>query len=313
MKTKNVAMLIAILIAVVGINIAGCKKDRSNEVTNPDTSSLQQLAKDEVQVDNATNDVLNDANTVLSGGSSKKGIDNFPCNATIDSVSHSTVDTVVYYMTFNGLNCSGNHTRTGNVIIKRPVGVHWRDTGATVSVTYVNLKITKVSSGKSLTINGTKVFENVSGGLLVQLGGSVTSVTHKISGSIQATFDDGTTRTWTIARQRVFTGTLGNLIVAESGFGSSGSYSNLVVWGTNRNGEAFYTQLTTAVVFRQSCGWDPESGVKIHQIPSDSKSATITFGYDSNDQLVTGSNCATKYKLDWVKGTKSGTIYLALP
>jgi hypothetical protein len=312
MKTRTILKLTAILVAVVGINVAGCKKDKTDNSTT-DTNSMQQLSKDEVAVDNATNDVLNDANTVLSGGSSKKSIDNFPCNATIDSISHSTVDTIVYYMTFNGLNCSGNHTRTGNVIIKRPVGVHWINAGATVSVTYVNFKITKISSGKSLTINGTKLFENVSGGLLVQLGGSITSVTHKISGSIQATFDDGTTRTWTIARQRVFTGTLGNLVVAESGFGSADGYNNLVVWGTNRNGEAFYTQLTTSVIFRESCGWDPESGVKVHQIPSDTKSATITFGYDNSNNLITGSSCATKYKLDWVKGTHSGTIYLFLP
>jgi hypothetical protein len=309
MKTRNIFKLAVLFVAVAGINIAGCKKDKDNT----DTTSMQQLSKDEVTVDNATNDALNDANTVLSGGSSAKGIGNFPCNATIDSISHSTVDTVVYYMTFNGLNCIGNRTRTGTVIVKRPKSVHWIDAGATVSVTYVNVVSTKVSSGKSLTINGTKFFENVNGGLLSELGTSITSVTHKITGSIQATFDDGTTRTWTIARQRVFTGTPGNLVLTESGFGTAGSYSNLVVWGINRNGEQFYTQLTTPVVFRESCGWDPESGVKVHQIPGDTKSATITFGYDSNDQPVTGSNCATMYKLDWVKKTHSGTIYLPIP
>ena len=294
--------------AVIGLSVTGCKKDKE-----PDTNSLQQLSKDEATVETSTNDVLNDANTVLSGGSSKS-IDMFPCNATIDSVSHSTTDTIVYYVTFNGANCIGNRIRTGNVIIKKAVGTHWINPGATVSITYLNLRITKVSSNKSLTLNGTKVFENVNGGVLAQLGnGTVTSVTHKISGSVQATFDDGTTRTWTIARQRVFTGTLGQLLVTESGFGSDGGYNNLVVWGTNRKGETFYTQLTSPVTYRQTCDWDPISGVKVHQIPSDSKSATITFGYDSNDQPVTGSNCPTYYKLDWVKGSKSGTTYIPLP
>jgi len=310
MKTKTIFKLTAILIAVIGINIAGCKKDKTSDT---DTNSLQQLSKDEVAVDNATNDVLNDANTVLSGSNSGKSIDMMPCNATIDSVSHSTTDTIVYYMTFNGLSCSGTHTRTGNVIIKKAVGTHWINAGAMVYITYENLNITKVSSGKSLTLNGTKTFENVNGGVLAQLGSSIISVTHKISGSVQATFDDGTTRTWTIARQRVFTGTLGQLLVTESGFGSADGYSDLVVWGTNRKGEAFYTQLTSAVTFKQVCGWDPVSGIKVHQIPGDDKKATITFGYDDNNQLVTGSNCPTRYKLDWVKGQKNGTIYLPLP
>jgi len=309
MKTKNGIKLFAILIAVIGISIAGCKKDKSDNTDNTDTKSMQQLSKDEVAVESATGDVLNDANTILSGGLGKS----MPCNVTIDSVSHSTIDTIAYYLTFNGLNCSGTHMRTGNAIIKKAVGTHWINPGATVSITYVNLQVTKVSSGKSLTFNGTKTWENVSGGLVVQLGGSVTSITHRITGAIQATFDDGTTRTWNIARQRVFTGTLGQLVITESGFGSADGYNNLVVWGTNRNGEAFYTQLTSPVAFKQACGWDPVSGIKIHQIPSDNKSATITFGYNDSNQPVTGSDCPTRYKLDWVKGSHSGTLYLPLP
>ena len=116
MKTKSIFKLAMIFVALIGMSVTGCKKDKNNT----DTNSLQQLSKDEVTVEGSTNDVLTDANTVLSGGSSKS-IDLFPCNATIDSVSHSTVDTVVYYVTFNGLNCAGNRTRTGNVIIKKAV------------------------------------------------------------------------------------------------------------------------------------------------------------------------------------------------
>ena len=308
MKSKTIFKMAAIFVAVVGMSIAGCKKDKSE----PDTSSLQQTSKDEVNVENSTNDVLNDANTVLSGGSSKS-INSFPCNATIDSVTHSSVDTVEYYVTFNGLNCIGNRIRTGNVIVKKAIGTHWINPGATVFVTYLNLTITKVGSGKSLTLNGTKTFENVNGGSLAQLeNGTISSVTHKITGSVQATFDDGSTRTWTITRQRVFTGTSGQLQLTESGFGSADGFNNLVVWGTNRKGEAFYTQLTSPVTFRETCDWDPVSGVKVYQIPSNSISATVTFGYE-NDQVITGSNCPDQYKLDWVKGSKNGTAYLPLP
>jgi hypothetical protein len=53
--------------------------------------------------------------------------------------------------------------------------------------------------------------------------------------------------------------------------------------------------------------------VKKMMIPSDDKGATITFGYNNNDEPVTGNDCPTKYKVDWYKGNRSGTIYLFLP
>ena len=310
MKTKMIIRQAIIITMVSALSISsGCKKDNNED--NTDTNSMQQLTKDEVAVDAATGDVLNDANKILSGASSKS-LESFPCNVTVDS-SSIVGDTITYAVTFNGLNCAGTFIREGNAVIKKNVNTHWKDMGATVKVTYVNLKITKVSSGKYLIFNGTKTFENVSGGLLIQLGSGVTSITHKISGAVQATFEDNTTRTWNIARQRIFTGTAGQYVITENGFGAADGYDNLVVWGTNRHGEIFYSQITQSVEFRQSCGWDPVSGIVIHQIPADNKKATVTYGFDDNNQAVTGTDCPTRYKVDWEKGTHSGTIYLQLP
>jgi hypothetical protein len=308
MKTKNVIKLAAILIAVIGISTAGCKKDKK-ESTDVNTSSLQQLTKDENTIQSASDDMLNDAANVLSGGG--KSIESL-CGVTFDS---STVvnDTVTFHLTFNGLNCAGTKLRIGKVLIKKHVNTHWGQAGATVTVIMDSLKITKVSSGKWIILNGKKTFENVSGGFIVNLNGS-NSVVHKITGSMQVTFDDNTTRTWNIARQRTFTGTFpGQLIETIDGFGSADGYSNLVVWGINRDGEQFYTQITQSVEHRQVCGWDPVSGIKIYQIPSDTKKATVTFGYDDNNQPITGTNCPTRYKVDWEKNGNSGTIFLQLP
>lgn len=129
---------------------------------------------------------------------------------------------------------------------------------------------------------------------------------------MQASFDNGTSRSWNVARQLTYTGTPGQIVLSIDGFGSSGEFQNLVVWGTNRQGEEFYTQIVQSVVCRQACDWDPVSGIKIHQIPADSKSATITFGFDSNNQPVTGSDCPTRYRIDWQKNNQSGTSYLPL-
>ncbi len=314
MKTKNVIKLAAILIAVIGISTAGCKKDK-NEGKDTNTSSLQQLTKDDAAIQSASDDVLNDANDILAKKTNKE-VDslNWPCNVILDSTI-TAGSNITYYLTFNGLNCNGTRNRDGKVEVTIPINTHWSDVGATATLTLISLKITKVSTGKYVILNGTKTFENVSGGLIKNLGnGTTTSVVYKITGAIQATFDDNTTRTWNIARQRTFTGTFpGQLIETTDGFGSADGYSNLVVWGINRDGEQFYTQITQSVVHRQTCGWDPVSGIKIFQIPGDSKKATVTFGYDDNNQPVTGTNCPTRYKVDWEKNGNSGTIFLQLP
>lgn len=306
MKTKILIKLAAILIAVIGISIAGCKKDNDT-----DTNSLQQLSKDEATFQSASDDILNDANTVLSGGTSKS-LESLPCNVTIDS-SNIVGDTITYALTFNGLNCAGTRNRVGHANIKKNINTPWSQAGTIVSITFIDLKITKVSTGKFIILNGKKIFENVSGGLLANLGGSVTSITHKVTGTLQATFDDNTTRTWNVARQKTYTGTLGSLIVTVDGFGSADGHSNLEAWGTNRHGELFYSSITQSIVFRQTCDWDPIGGIITHMIPSDNKQATVTFGYDDNNQPVTSGSCPTRYKIDWQKGTHSGTLYIQYP
>jgi hypothetical protein len=302
MKTTKLVGLVAIIFAVSAFEFTGCKKDKKT-----DTESMQQLAQDENKVAQSDDEAMNDVNSVLSG-SNGKSLNALPCNVSVDS---STIigDTIIYNITFNGPNCPGTRLRVGNAEVKKNVNTHWVDTGATVHVKFINLKITRVSDNKSITLNGTKQFVNVSGGRIVDLGGTATSIVHRAYGILDATFDDGTVRTWNLTRQRTFTGTPGNLVCTVDGLGSAGGYSNLVAWGTNRHGELFYTQITQSVIHREACGWDPCSGVKVHNIPGDNKKATFTAGYDSNDQPITASACPTKYRIDWEKNGNSGTIY----
>jgi hypothetical protein len=198
-------------------------------------------------------------------------------------------------------------------------GVHWSSAGCIVTFEYINLAIEKVSTGKTFTYNGTRQYENVSGGLTKYLGnGTTTSVTRQITGALQITFDNGATRTWNISRQRIWAGTYpAALTVTASGFGIAGGYSNLVDYGTDRNGEVFYGQVNTPILYSynncMSYLWLPIWGVIVYQIPSVPKSGTVTFGYNSSDALVTEGTCADYYQLGWVVKTKSGTLYYEIP
>jgi hypothetical protein len=316
MKSRNVIKLMAILVAVIGINIAGCKKDKTT-TTTPDSSSLSQLAKDDAQVQASDDEISNDANSVLSSGSSKSMDTTIvSCNISVDSLTHG--DTIVYTLVYNNYSTVHGFSRTGTVEIEILKGVHWRNPGATVTFKYISLSIEKISSGKTFIFNGTRTWTNISGGLIINLGhGGLSPVVHQITGNMAITFDDGTQRIWTISRQRSWSGTFpGSLTVTVSGFGTSGSYSNLVEYGANRKGEAFYSSINTPIIYNNTCTtyqWTPIWGAIEHQIPSVPKSAIVTYGYNSSDVLVTEGDCATVFQLAYnVKGT-TGTIYFPIP
>jgi len=99
----------------------------------------------------------------------------------------------------------------------------------------------------------------VNGGLIWMIPQYISSVTFKDEGYLTVTFDDNTTKSWNVARQTTFTysTTDNQYILTIDGFGSADTYSNLVLWGINRNSEQFYIQILQSVVHRQYCGWDP--------------------------------------------------------
>jgi|APDOM4702015159_1054818.scaffolds.fasta_scaffold31920_1 hypothetical protein len=311
MKTKNLFQLAMILLATLALTFASCKKDDLDK-GKADPASMEQLSADENNVESIMNDAESDITSVMSNNSGNfKSTAWLPCNATLDSLAVAN-DTVTLYITYNGLNCNGTRNRTGKIEIKKKVGTHWEQAGATVIYKYINFTVTRVATNKSVTLNGTKTFVNVNGGHRWQVGTTLTSYVEKASGSMQASFDNGTSRTWNVARQLTYTGTQGQIVLTIDGFGSTSEYQNLVVWGNNRQGEEFFTQITQPVMHRQVCDWNPVSGIKIHQIPSDNKSATITFGYDSNNQPIVGDECPTRYRVDWQRNNRSGTSYLPL-
>jgi hypothetical protein len=311
MKVSNLFRISFLVLGVIVLSLAGCKKDKNTE-TNHASESLQQLSGDQESMESAMDESMNDVNNFLSGGNLKSTEGRLPCNATIDSTSVVS-DTITIFITYNGWNCKNTRFRTGQVEIKKQVGMRWFMPGASVTIKHINFAIRRASSQKTIVLNGVKVHQNISGGLIWQLGHNISTIVHRTSGYVNVTFEDGTVKTWNIACQRTYTGTPpDSLFLTNDGFGSADGYDNLLVWGTCRAGENFYTQVVQPVVHREVCGWDPSSGIKKHMVPANSQSATITFGYNSSNEPITGAECPTKYKVDWQKNNHSGTVYLWL-
>src|ERR1035437_1011542 len=168
MKTQNLFRFGFLMIAAMTLMFAGCKKDTTTNKGSANTESMQQLTKDEINVENASDQALNDVNMVLSPGK-LKSTESWPCNATV-TFGGIVNDTITIDIDYHGKDCSNTHIRSGHVIVKKRYLEDWGLAGATVIVRLNNFTITKISNEKSLTLNGTKHFQNVSGHYLWELG-----------------------------------------------------------------------------------------------------------------------------------------------
>ncbi len=311
MKTNHIFKLGLFMVATLALALTGCQKDPVDPIPDDNGStSVQQISQDDNQLQKIDDDINLDIEIMMTGGG-LKSTTWLPCNATIDS-ANVVNDTITYYITYHGLNCPETVYRTGQVEVKKHVGTHWYDPGATVMVKIINLQITRVATQKTVVINGVKTHQNVTGGLLVQLGYGINTIVHRTHGFMTVNFDDGSNRTWNIARRIVYTGTLGDFVIGVDGFGQAGEYAGLVTWGVGRNGDQFYISVPQPVHYVQACNFNPVNGIQTIEIPSKNKGATLTFGFDNNNQPVVPPACPTKYKLDWHHGANSGTIYLWL-
>ena len=297
---KKIQFLAAASI-IFAVTFTACKK---NEKDLDYAAELSAHSDDQSRFSNETDAIANDDNTILENYPSFNGarLDNattLPCNASITSID-STSSTKRIVITYNGLNCQGSATRTGTVILTMPLATRWKDAGAVLTETIANLKITRVSDGKSITLNGTRTITNVNGGRLRDLVlGTTTSLTHTIASSnMSVTFDDNTTRTWVVSKKRVFTGSGINITITTTGTGTDGTTTGVSEMGINRFGNAFVTSITQPLVVSGSCAYRLTSGQVTHTRLV--ATAVVTFGLDSNGNAVTTCPSGAFYfKLVW--------------
>ncbi|MEO6962040.1 MAG: hypothetical protein ABIY90_08740 [Puia sp.] len=336
MKANSINRLAILLCVASGILLYSCKKDNSSTGSGNSNEQVSTAGDDQAQVSDESNAVTDDATTALNGASGFSGEDNSTvslsgatevnsvgadqqangqftihgliCDATVtyDTSNNQRIITIVY----DGSNCRGNRTRTGTVVVTLPYGQHWKDAGATATINVQQLKITRVRDGKSIVINGSKTFTNVSGGLLKDLA-TLGSIIHTVkSDGISVTFDNGQQRTWHISKQRLYTYSNG-IVMTTTGTYSDGTDNNIAEWGTNRFGKTFSSLISEPKIFRQDCDFRLTGGQ--NTIITDSGTTVITYGLDV-DGNPTGCPGTGNYyyKLVWT-GVNGGTYTIILP
>jgi hypothetical protein len=308
MKTKNAILKTALAFAITGLIFTGCKKNESSDgLTDADEINEQVInGTDESRFSSASDDVLDESNDVSLDNSRFRGVNaqaillgwHTPCNATIDSSQQNAGTLTVI---FNGNNCAGTRYRTGSITLQLPYDgttvTPFSQAGCVLTITFHDLKVTRLSDNKSLTFNGTKYVTNVNGGLVDDAVEISTPVVHHITGMVQVTFDNNTSRTWNIDRTRTFTRANNVTSITITGNANENGYSNVSIWGINRKGNTFTVTINTPVVLSSSCDYNAISGVRMHHHVV--RELTLTYGVDQNGVIVT-SGCPYGFRLNWV-------------
>jgi hypothetical protein len=304
----NFRLLPVFTLALLTI-FTSCKKESSKATDS--SAELTTHADDQNRVSTQMDAVANDATMAIESSAAYSGrVQNPPvsiCDATVafDSVSSPRKVTITY----NGTSCNGSFTRTGTVMVTMPAGIHWANQGAYITVTYQDLKVTRLADNKSITINGSHTIMNVSGGLLYNLS-TQQSITHIVSSTgMTITFDDNTQRTWQVATRRTFTYNNG-IVLTIAGNSTVGTTEGVAEWGVNRFGHDFMTTITQPLVIRQDCAFRLTSGEVKHQ---GFGTATATFGLDATGNPTTCPGTGHYYfKLSWT-GPAGNTASAILP
>lgn len=303
---KQISVLSVLAIATM-ISLVSCMKE--NKADNFDTEASTQ-SDDQSQVSAQIDATSNEINFALeaTGTLAQRGGDlqTLVCNAVLTADSSNATRTLT--LTYNGDDCLGRFNRTGVVKASIPAGKKWKDAGTTITVQYINVVFKNLSNNKSITINGSHTITNVNGGLLYQLG-TLGTITHTInSDGMTVTFDNGSQRTWKVARKRVFTYNNG-VVITVTGTHTEGNMTNVAEWGTNRDGRAFTSAIVEPLVFRQDCDFRLGSGKITHTLPAFTSSAT--FGLNSAGAATTCPGAGKYYvKIEWA--VAGGTTHTSL-
>ncbi|HET6227144.1 MAG TPA: hypothetical protein VFF27_12745, partial [Bacteroidia bacterium] len=94
MKTKNFLIRSVVAVAFAAFVVTGCKKKEDDVTPDPDTTQQETAtntnnAADQSNVDQQSNESMDDVNAVLSNNSNTRDYQ-LPCNITVDSASLMT-------------------------------------------------------------------------------------------------------------------------------------------------------------------------------------------------------------------------------
>ena len=268
-----------LFVALLTLGLGSCKKedmvDRSDEYKAQTDDQLFISAEIDI--------VTMDANTAVESSEnffSRTNNANNICDGNFSVESTSSVKYIT--INYNGISCSGQTRREGQVVISMPTSTKWSDAGAALNISYKGLKVTRIRDNKSVTLDGDVHLTNVSGGRLSEI--FMKQLVHTIhSSSMKITFADGVKRMWQLAVRRTYSFDNG-LVITSIGDKNAGNKIGISASGTTKAGRQFVTTIVEPMIIRQDCYFRIVSA-KLYQ--EQGENLTIKFGLNENGDAVT--------------------------
>ncbi len=322
MKTKKIIFKSILAITFAVFIIEGCKKKEEPApvpvpvipfVSPTDSSSHQKRADDQSNIENQSNQAIDDANSTLMGVSTTRT----SCGMTVDSSQKA--DGIIT-MNYDGTVECLSKKRSGSITLKLKVSngviTRWSTPGAKLELTYNSYKVTYLPSNKSIIFNGTHSMTDVTGYTLLSILNG-TTILCKIRGSMQITYDDGSQRTINTARTRSydvkisypFPSPSDHCDITESGDSTLSGIPNTAFWGYNRVNDYYTVVISEPIKYKTmgACLYKPK-GIAIitwgtHQI-------TINYGVPQNGPYPDAASCPWGVQYMWTFNSVSYSFKL---
>jgi hypothetical protein len=283
-----------IFLALIALSLGACKKQDIDFNTE-----FQTQVDDQMFISAEIDAVTIDANTIVESteyffqrrNETAYGL----CDATFTVDSSSSFK--YFTVTYNGVNCAGRSKREGEVILTIKKGQSFSEAGAVISLSYRNLKITRIGDNKHVILNGELDLTNESGGRMA--GIFAKSLVHIInSEGMNITFDDGVKRLWKLSVRRTYSFDNG-LVITSTGNKSIGAQSSISAAGTTRAGRHFVTMIEEPMVIRQDCYFRL---VSAKLVQAQGQTLTIRFGLNETGEPVSCPAGAFYLQASWNGG-----------
>jgi hypothetical protein len=300
---KSYLNLPIMLVAVVALMFSSCKKE--NGAAQNNINSAVGVASISHAVDLTSADAAAVAEGVGSSQVAGKTSDDGDfgpghpweriCGSTTvsDGNQPNRTKTIVY----DGTTTCHGVIRSGIVTIDNNSGLDWGKVNSQLTVTYINLKVTDVSTGDYHILNGTHTITDLTGGSFTELiDQEVTSgtVTHKnVSSGMTVKYSNGTTRSYNFDRLRTWN--LASLVLTETTFADG---SNFLQQGVDQDGNNYTDQIASPIIDNNYCTWNPYTGTVIHTVGNNGPTTTTQYGTNAAGVQIGGvQTCANGYTI----------------
>jgi hypothetical protein len=313
---KSLTAVLAFLFIVL-LPVSSCKKKRAfNEEDAQDALDVRVLQGE-------CDEIWRDANTVVlenpglrskeqdaSAGSATTSI----CGASIDT---SHLQQGIFVVNYTGADCFGR-VRTGAIrcTVEGFPNVKWKHAGAVMKIEVLGYRVTRVSDGKGITLEGTMEITNESGYTIYELWfvNQPKLVQRMKASELRCTYDNGDFVKINMDRRISLMSS--NFVLSSSveGLGSQDNHSNIENWGQARKGQSFNTQVIDPYTWKTSCGSvAPVYGQAVFRQSDREHEITCDYAVDKdgNDMSWSDNPCPFGFKARWSFKKKSKSVVLS--